>query len=280
MRTEPREIAILDSITELDPAHAGDVAVAGSHGGVYAAYLAARGHVRGVILNDAGRGREDAGIAGLGYLAALGIPAAVVGHDTARIGDGPDMMRRGILSGVNTAARGLGCAVGQRCADAAKALRAAERVDADPPRYEESRFLLQDGPIRVWGLDSAGLVRPEDAGQVLITGSHGGLLGGRAATALRVDALAGVYHDAGIGIDGAGVSRLPALDARGIGAATVAADSARIGDARSLWDTGVVSAVNEVARAWGAVLGMTVAAFAQLAVRIGARPSHPAGGES
>ena len=39
--------------------------MAASHGGVYAAYLAAVSKVRGVILNDAGLGLDRAGIGGL-----------------------------------------------------------------------------------------------------------------------------------------------------------------------------------------------------------------------
>src|SRR6478735_12780320 len=56
---------VLDSITKLTPDDAGRVVIAGSHGGRYAAYCAARGNVLAVILNDAGVGWEQAGIAGL-----------------------------------------------------------------------------------------------------------------------------------------------------------------------------------------------------------------------
>lgn len=256
------DIVICDSITQLTAADRGRVVVSGSHGGLYAAYVAARDGARAVILNDAGRGRDDAGIAGLDYLDELELAAAAVGHDTARIGDGADMMRRGVLTAVNRTAAALGCHVGQPCAEAAQMLRAASPSDRSPPRYEESRFLLRDGPVRVWGLDSAALVRPEDVGHIVVTGSHGGLLGGRPEYALRVAARAAVYHDAGIGIDRAGTTRLPALDSRGIPAATVAAATARIGDARSIWDTGRLSVVNACARAAGASVGMTVAEFA------------------
>src|SRR5438270_784638 len=79
-------------------------------------------------------------------------------------------------------------------------------------------------------IDSASLVRPEDAGAVVVCGSHGGLLGGRPETALRVDAFAALYNDADRGCEDAGISRLPALAARGIAAATVSAWSARIGE--------------------------------------------------
>jgi hypothetical protein len=73
--------------------------------------------------------------------------------------------------------------------------------------------------------------------------------------ALRTDAFAAVFHDAGIGIDGAGLTRLPALDQRGIAAFTVAAASARIGDARSIFREGVISAVNDTAAHLGAHVG-------------------------
>jgi len=107
-------------------------------------------------------------------------------------------------------------------------------------------------------------VLPEDAGAIVITGSHGGLLGGRPETALKVDARAALYSDAGVGVDEAGISRLPALAARGIAAATVSAASARIGDAKSIYQDGVISHVNAVAAAAGARSGMTARDFVAL----------------
>ncbi|MCQ0019334.1 hypothetical protein [Actinomadura madurae] len=82
---------------------------------------------------------------------------------------------------------------------------------------------------------------------MLVTGSHGGLLGGTPGTALRAAAAAAVFNDAGVGRDAAGLGRLPALDARGIAAATVSAASARVGDGRSTYHDGVLSARNEAA---------------------------------
>jgi hypothetical protein len=46
------------------------------------------------------------------------------------------------------------------------------------------------------------------------------------------------------------------LEARGIAAGTVDYQSARIGDARSMWDTGVLTRVNAVAAALGGCAGM------------------------
>src|SRR5215475_10122886 len=97
----PAPIIAADSITRVGPEAAGAVVVNASHGGVYAAYLAAKLGVAAAIFNDAGIGRDRSGIAGLEYLAELGIPAAAVGHQTARIGDGADMMVRGVVTHAN-----------------------------------------------------------------------------------------------------------------------------------------------------------------------------------
>ncbi|MEQ9639271.1 MAG: hypothetical protein RIM84_04535 [Alphaproteobacteria bacterium] len=260
-------ILLADTVTKLGPEHAGCVLVGGSHGGRYAGYLAAKAGVRAVILSDAGVGKEQAGIGSLADMDKLGRPAATVAHDSARIGDANDMMTRGRISHVNDAAAKLGCKVGMATADCAETMRAAPAPAAKPEPVSEGRILLRDGPVKVWGLDSASLIAPSDEGQVLICGSHGALLPGGAGKALGADALAAVFHNAGVGIDGCGITRLPALDGRGIVGATVDADSARIGDARSLWETGVLSHVNERAKAIGAAPGMTVQAFVDLVLQ-------------
>jgi hypothetical protein len=113
----------------------------------------------------------------------------------------------------------------------------------------------------VWALDSASLVLPEHKTTIVVTGSHGGLLGGKPETAIKYDVLGALYNDAGIGKDDAGVSRLPALAARGIAAAAVAAASARIGDARSTYEEGVVSRVNARAAALGLSEGLSARDF-------------------
>lgn len=262
--TPSDDLLVLDSVTRMDESHRGRVLVAGSHGGVYAAYLAALGRLRGVILNDAGVGKEQAGIGGLSYLDGAGIAAATVSHLSARIGDGNDMMARGVISHVNALAAAVGCKAGMPCADCAALLAKASIPAQDPPPKREGRMPLRavPGEPEVWGLDSASLVHPDDGDKILIIGSHGQMLGGRPETALKYDALAAVYNDAGCGIDRAGTSRLPALDARGIAGATVAHDSARIGDAQSSWETGIVSHVNETAASMGAKPGMTAPEFA------------------
>jgi hypothetical protein len=254
-------IVIADSITRIGSEASGAVVVNASHGGVYAAYLAAKLRAAAVIFNNAGVGRDGAGIGGLDYLAALGIAAATVGHDTARIGDGADMMARGVITHANRLAVSLGVNPGQSCHAAATQLQQAREAGRAPPEALESAFLLISEPPQVWALDSASLVLPEHKASIVVTGSHGGLLGGRPETALKYDVLGAVYNDAGIGIDEAGVSRLPALDERGIPAATVSAASSRIGDARSTYEDGIISRVNARAAALGLREGTTATEF-------------------
>jgi hypothetical protein len=250
-----------DSITRIGSEATGAVVVNGSHGGLYAAYLAAKLGVAAAVFNDAGVGRDRAGIAGLDYLAGLGIPAATVGHDTARIGDGADMIARGMLTHANPPAAALGCEPGMSCRDAAACLQQAAANRREPPPALEAAFLLIPEPPPLWALDSASLAGADQVRAVVVTGSHGGLLGGRADTALKIAALAALFNDAGIGIDEAGVTRLPALDARGIAAGTVAAASARIGDARSTYEDGILTRVNRCAADFGIGRGMSAREF-------------------
>jgi broad specificity phosphatase PhoE len=273
MATSPHpEIDVADTVTKLGPEHRGRVVIGASHGAVYAGYLAAKAGVRGIILNDAGIGLDGAGIASLAYLDDVGLAAATVDCMSARIGDGLDMATRGIISHVNEAAAAVGCAAGMPALACALAMRRAAPMAGEAPGYAEARFLLREheGEPKVWGLDSASLVRPEDAGQIVIAASHGGLMGKEPMSALRVDALACAFNDAGVGIDNAGIGRLPALDRRGIAAVTVDARTARIGDVRSSWDTGRISFVNDRAGQAGVEIGMSLADFADCIVRAGA----------
>lgn len=260
------QTVITDSSTKIGSKVEGRVIVTASHGGIYSAYLVATLGIRAAIFNDAGVGKDAAGIAGLAYLKAMGIPAAAIGHDTARIGDGKDMMERGIIRHVNELALSLGCKTGMTCRQAAEILETASAVTVQPQSYQEARYLVVGGKTEVWCLDSASLVLPEDRSRVVITGSHGGLLGGRPETALKYDAVAAIFNDAGIGMDKAGIGRLEALDQRNVAAATVSAQSACIGDGRSTYRDGILSAVNQSAAVLGGKCGMPVRDFVEVLV--------------
>lgn len=257
----------IDSAIKFEAHHRGAAFVCGSHGGVYAAYLAAKAGVRAVTLCDAGIGKDRAGIGCLDYCQALGMASATVAHDSARIADADDMLRRGRISHANAIAAGLGVTPGQPVRAAAELLRAAAPAwSASPPAYAEARKVVLDEPgrPRVICVDSVSLALPEDAGQIVATGSHGALMGGRPEAALQVDALAALFNDAGIGIDEAGVQHLAALERRGIAAATVGAMTARIGDGLSTYADGVLSRVNARAKALGGEPGMRARAFVDM----------------
>ena len=253
----PAPIRLAPTLTKLSDCD-GAVVVTGSHGGRYCGRLAVAARLRAAIFHDAGVGLDNAGIAALELLAERGIAAASASHLSCRIGDADDMMRRGVISHANAVAAACGVMAGLACAQAAGLLTAAPHRLAEVPGVEESRLVLRPAhshrPIVL--IDSASLVDGrEDRGAILVTGSHGGLVGGDPAMALRTEGFAAAFNDAGIGIDRAGLGRLAPLDQRGIAAITVAAMTARIGEARSTFE-GVISAANERALALGARQGM------------------------
>jgi hypothetical protein len=254
-----RVVLVADSVTELGTAARGAVLVAGSHGGRIAASYASKAGVHAVILNDAAVGKDDAGISGLAALEALGMAAAVVSAATARIGDGADTMARGVVGRANAIATQCGVKPGMSARDAAELLKTAPAPRGALASPSEGRSRLRAGAPEIWALDSVGLARAEDAGCILVFGSHGALHGGREDTAIPVPARAAAFHDAGQ--PGEVMTRLPVLAARGMPAVTVSAQSARIGDARSMWETGVLSHANVPAQALGARVGLPLAAF-------------------
>ncbi len=255
---------ILDSITKLAPTDAGRVVIAGSHGGSYAAYCAARGRVRAVVLNDAGVGWQQAGIAGLDELQQWGVAAATADYRSCRIGDGADMARHGIISHVNGLAHALGCRPGMAVAQAARRLADADMAPTWPVPRHEARAVLAtaaDGTPRVIGADSVSLLEADDDGRIAVTASHGERLAGLATDGVRPRPWLVTFNDAGIGKDSAGIGRLPLLQQRGIAALTVSAHSARIGDARSCYEDGVVSCANARARELGCRIGAPLKSF-------------------
>ena len=118
MKTEvvrgPRgHVLLMDTITKVAPQDAGAIVVAASHGGASVAQFALVAPLALVVFNDAGVGKDNAGIAALAVLQDHGMAAATVSHLSARIGDAEDMWDAGAISHVNDAALGLGLAPGQ-----------------------------------------------------------------------------------------------------------------------------------------------------------------------
>jgi hypothetical protein len=250
-------IAWMDTVTKLDRSYAGRVVVAGSHGGEYAAFCAARAQVRAAIFNDAGVGKEFEGIHALSYFDALGVPAATTSHLSACIGDGRDNFENGVISHVNAAARRLGCEASQTTQACARLMLAAPEFDYAVHEKAESRTVLTDaGRIPVVVIDSLALLVPEDAYSIAVAGSHGAVLPLDDRMLLNGDALGALFCDAGFGKKGIGVRRIQKLDGVGKPGAAVSVTSARIGNGMSVLESGIVSFVNATASAYGAQIGM------------------------
>ncbi len=118
---------LLDTITAIDANCAGAVIVSGSHGGASSTgfVLDAPARPHAVFFNDAGVGKERAGIVALDRLETIGIVCATYSHASARIGDARDGYDCGVITHVNGRARAAGLAPGQRVRAAVAALRAA-----------------------------------------------------------------------------------------------------------------------------------------------------------
>jgi hypothetical protein len=116
-------IVLVDSITRLTGDDAGAVVVSGSHGGTSAAEFALAVPLTAVFFNDAGVGKDEAGVVGLRLLQQRGVAAGTVSHTSARIGDAQDAWDHGIVSRLNEAAAALGIAPGERLQDALNRMR-------------------------------------------------------------------------------------------------------------------------------------------------------------
>ena len=115
-------VVIMDSITKVTPEDKGSIVVAASHGSSSSGEFALEVPLDLVVLNDAGIGKDDAGVAALDLLQRNGVAGVTVGHDTARIGDSLDMWESGIISRVNDVAKARGLSERQPLRDAIETL--------------------------------------------------------------------------------------------------------------------------------------------------------------
>lgn len=108
-------LRIVDSITELGPQDSSCLAVSGSHGGISSARYALAARPLLSDFNDAGVGRDHAGLAALPFLQFYGLAACTVGHMSARIGEADSTLATGLISHANALALALGAKPGQSC---------------------------------------------------------------------------------------------------------------------------------------------------------------------
>ncbi len=107
----------MDSISYADTSDNNVFVVSASHGGKSSAYIASPLPLAGVVFNDAGVGKDEAGVAGLSMLDARGLPALAVSHESAHIGDVEDAWAHGTISRINDSAARAGFKVGEPMRD-------------------------------------------------------------------------------------------------------------------------------------------------------------------
>ena len=120
-------LRIVDSITELGACDQGCLAVSGSHGGLSSARYALAARPLLSVFNDAGGGKDGAGLAALDFLQSRGLAACTVSHESARIGEAQSTMNHGIVTHLNSLALTLGVQVGQPCLQVIKHLQTQPR---------------------------------------------------------------------------------------------------------------------------------------------------------
>lgn len=262
----PDRAIAMDSITHAnDHFGPGDVLIGASFAGIVAVQFAARYRPKAVIAHDCGIGRDGAGVTGLWFLDGAGIPAAAIDTRSARIADGVDMWERGVISVTNHWADVLGVLPGDTVPDAVTKLFAWDGSPwtDDQPRERRTVVYEVDGRT-VAAMDSIRFALPQDRGNVVCVGSHGGRTA--AAYALEAAPAGFISSDGGVGREHSGVAGLEILERAGIPGACVSVASARIGDGASTYHDGVVSFVNRPAAALGVRVGdpATAAAAAML----------------
>ena len=113
-------ILAVDSNSMIDSDCEQDIVFTGSHGGLVGSKAATPNPVLAVFYNDAGVGKNDAGISRLPWLERRGVPAATVSAASARIGFGLDTYSCGIISHSNSPAADWGISPGIRAVEAAQ----------------------------------------------------------------------------------------------------------------------------------------------------------------
>ncbi len=116
-------LRVVDSITELGASDEGCIAVSGSHGGMSSARYALAARPWLSVFNDAGVGKDGAGLAALAFLQSHGLAACTVSHASARIGEANSTLNEGVISHTNALAAAIGVKTGLNCKAMVELLR-------------------------------------------------------------------------------------------------------------------------------------------------------------
>jgi uncharacterized protein YunC (DUF1805 family) len=253
-----RRIIAMDSARYVDSRNRGtDVVVPSSYLGVLPARMMAPHEPRAVIAHDGCIGKDGAGIAGLWYLEALGIPAAAADGMSAELGNGLDLYETGSVSRVNILAERCGVNEGMSVREAAELLLMNEPGDVGVgTKIRRKVMATSDSGRAIVVTDSIVFARPEDTDNVLVTAGHTGRSG--AKFLLEVSPHGFICSDGGMSKNNAGIAGLDITADHGLAGACCDAWSAPVGDAFKAYEEGTISACNGPARDRGVEVGMTV----------------------
>lgn len=241
-----------------------DVVVNASYCGVLPARFIGRHRPKGAISVDCGIGMEGAGVAGLWYLEALGIPAAAADVRTVELGNGDDLYEEGVVSRVNALAAAMGVKSGMAVRAAASLLLEREVPELAAETVTNRTTVHVGGNGReIVCTDSIAFGLEKDRGRnVLCTAGHTGR--SAAHYLLTIEPLGFVCSDGGRGKHDSGIAALWLVEPYGLAGATVDANTARMGDGLSTYHDGVISACNAAARRRGVREGQRASDAASL----------------
>lgn len=261
----PEGVVLLDSLGDLQPGNTIPILVCGSHcgGNSDLARQVKNCGVKAVFLNNAGVGKNQAGIRGLTYYEAENILACAVDHNSAEIGISRDTWESGIISHTSPQAEAAGIQTGNSVKEAvakishivkhSSSTQKSERFESQNRRESEGskkglkkQIKAQIESVDITIADSITSLTENNFGDIVVCGSHGGVSAGEYAQKYRLKAV--FFNDAGIGKNNAGIKSLGTLNEAGILACTVDCMSAEIFNGQDVLDNGSISVCNQLAK--------------------------------
>lgn len=269
-------VILLDSLGDIKADNTSPILVCASHcgdNGVFAQKLK-HCHVQAVFLNNAGIGKNGAGISGLAHYEAAGILACAVDHNSAEIGVARDTWENGVISHTNKLAHAAGIQIGDKVqaavVQASKFIQPLVFFQKNTviESFADKTQVITNDPIKQFQTQIAGqtvtvsnsitFLNESNVGEIVVCGSHGGVSAGHYAQKHCLKAV--FFNDAGIGKNNAGIKSLETLSEAGIFACTVDCMSAEIFNGEDTLENGIVSVCNSLAAKKGVTTMMTVKA--------------------
>lgn len=263
----PEGVILLDSLGDLQPDNSSPILVCASHcgdNGTFARKLK-NCHVKAVFLNNAGIGKNQAGISGLVHYETENILACAVDCNSAEIGVARDTWESGIISHTNNLAEKSGIRTGDSVQEAVtkiinlidlpSSIQINKYFESAVNEKQEStgkvdlkkQIQIQIEGVSITVTDSITFLNEKNAGDIVVCGSHGGVSAGHYAQKHNLKAV--FFNDAGIGKNNAGIKGLDGLNDAGIIACTVDCMSAEIFNGQDTLDNGIITVCNQLAKA-------------------------------